>query len=61
MSTGFVFLRDCCVDGCHKRNTYKKDGKQMCKAHQAMYDAGEKLTAFYGRVVQRKEFQIDKP
>ncbi len=58
---GIVFLRECCVDGCYKRNTYKKDGKQMCKEHQAMYDAGEKLQAFYGRTVQRREFHSSDP
>lgn len=58
---GIVFLRECCVDGCYKRNTFKKDGKQMCKEHQAMYDAGEKLQAFYGRMVQRKEFWPSDP
>lgn len=51
----FVFVNDCAVDGCKKKNMGK--GKQMCAAHQAQYEAGEKLIAFYGKTVQKKEFQ----
>ena len=50
-----VFVNDCAVDGCNKKNVGK--GKQMCKEHQAKYEAGEKLVAFYGKTVQKKEFQ----
>ena len=39
-----VFLKECAVDGCYKKS---QKGKQMCKEHQARYDAGEKLVAFY--------------
>lgn len=47
-----VFLNDCAVDGCKKKNVGK--GKQMCKEHQAAYERGEKLKAFYGKTVQKK-------
>ena len=50
-----VFVNDCAVDGCGKKNMGK--GKQMCKEHQAKYESGEKLIAFYGKTVQKKEFQ----
>ena len=50
-----VFVNDCAVDGCNKKNVGK--GKQMCKEHQAKYEAGEKLVAFYGKTIQKKEFQ----
>jgi len=53
-----VFVNDCAVDGCGKKNMGK--GKQMCKEHQAKYEAGEKLTAFYGKTVQKKKFQNKK-
>jgi len=33
------------------------NGKQMCKEHQSEYDAGVKLKAFYGKTIQKKEFQ----
>lgn len=49
-----LFLNDCAVDGCYKKSI---KGKQMCKEHQAAYDKGEKLVAFYGKTVQKKEFQ----
>ena len=47
-----VFINDCAVDGCYKKNMGK--GKQMCREHQAAYDRGEKLKAFYGKTVQKK-------
>ena len=50
-----VFINDCAVDGCDKKNM--GSGKQMCKEHQAKYDAGEKLKAFYGKTVQKKSAQ----
>lgn len=50
-----VFLKDCAVDGCYKKNI--GDGYQMCKKHQEMYDRGEKLIAFYGKVVQKQSQQ----
>jgi hypothetical protein len=46
-----VFLNDCAVDGCYKRNL---KGAQMCKDHQAAYERGDKLKAFYGKTVQKK-------
>ena len=49
-----IFVNDCAVDGCYKKN---KKGKQMCNEHQQKYDSGEKLIAFYGKTVQKKEFQ----
>jgi hypothetical protein len=55
MIMGVVFINDCAVDGCGKKNMGK--GSQMCKEHQAKYNAGEKLIAFYGKTVQKKEFQ----
>jgi len=50
-----VFVNECAVDGCYKKNVGK--GKQMCKEHQAAYEKGDKLKAFYGKTVQKKEFQ----
>lgn len=52
-----IFLTECAVDGCYKKN---QEGKQMCEKHQAGYDGGEKLIAFYGKTVQKKEFQEAK-
>ena len=52
-----IFLNNCAVDGCYKRSV---KGKQMCKEHQKMYDMGHRLTAFYGKVVQKKEFKDSK-
>ena len=52
-----VFMNDCAVDGCNKKNTFKKDGYQMCTEHQKQYNEGVKLKAFYGKTVQKKEFQ----
>lgn len=49
-----VFIGECAVDGCYK-NSLK--GFQMCESHQTSYDKGEILTAFYGKKVQKKEFQ----
>ena len=46
-----IFLNDCAVDGCYKRNV---KGAQMCKKHQTMYEAGIPLKAFYGKTVQKK-------
>lgn len=46
-----VFLKDCAVDGCYKKNMGK--GKQMCREHQEAYNNGEKLKAFYGKTVQK--------
>ncbi len=51
----YVFINDCAVDGCKKKNM--GEGTQMCKEHQTQYEAGEKLVAFYGKTVQKKEFQ----
>ena len=50
-----VFLNDCAVDFCKEKNI--GNGFQMCKEHQDMYDAGEKLKAFYGKTVQKKQIQ----
>lgn len=50
----FIFVNDCAVDGCYKKNV--GNGKQMCKEHQNAYERGEKLKAFYGKTVQKKEF-----
>ena len=49
--TEFIFVYDCAVDGCYKKNV--GGGKQMCRAHQDAYERGEKLRAFYGRFVQK--------
>lgn len=46
-----VFLNDCAVDGCYKKN---QKNKQMCPAHQEKYEAGETLKAFYGKTVKKK-------
>lgn len=53
-----VFVNDCAVDGCKKKNM--GGGKQMCEEHQAQYESGVKLKAFYGKTVQKKEFQQKK-
>lgn len=50
----FVFLNDCAADGCRKRN---KKGYQLCEKHQAEYNSGKALKAFYGKTIQKKEFQ----
>ena len=50
-----VFLNDCAVDGCYKKN--QKD-KQMCLAYQAKYEAGETLKAFYGKTVKKKNVKL---
>jgi len=47
-----LFVNDCAVDGCYKLNVGK--GKQMCKEHQEAYERGDKLKAFYGKIVQNK-------
>lgn len=52
-----VFVNDCAVDSCKNKNIGK--GFQMCQEHQNQYDSGEKLKAFYGKTVQKKEFQND--
>lgn len=49
-----LYLNECAVDGCYKKSI---KGKQMCNDHQVAYDKGEKLIAFYGKTVQKKEFQ----
>lgn len=56
-----VFVNDCAVDGCTKKNI--GNGFQMCKKHQEAYDRGDKLKAFYGKTVQKKESksEIKKP
>lgn len=50
--TKIIFLTDCAVDGCYKKNM--GNGKQMCKKHEQDYEEGKKLKAFYGRTVQKK-------
>ena len=45
---------DCAVDGCYKKSM---KGKRLCKQHQAAYEKGERLKAFYGKTIQKKEFQ----
>lgn len=52
-----VFIKECAVDGCYERNT---KGKQMCNNHQLEYEQGKALKAFYGKTVQKKEFQSNK-
>lgn len=52
-----VFIEDCAVDGCKKKNI--GNGYQMCKDHQSDYDLGKKLKAFYGKTVQKKVIQND--
>ncbi len=52
--TNVLFLNDCAVDGCYAKSV---KGKQMCKKHQQDYDNGAILIAFYGKKVQKKEFQ----
>jgi hypothetical protein len=47
-----IFVNDCAVDGCYKKNIGK--GKQMCKEHQAEYEAGNVLKAFYGKTVKKQ-------
>lgn len=48
------FLNDCAADGCSKKNeNYSlKNGKQLCKEHQDMYERGEPLKAFYGKTIK---------
>ena len=53
-----VFMNDCAADGCYKKNLGK--GKQMCKEHQQMYEEGKSFKAFYGKTVQKKEFQTKR-
>ena len=53
-----VFLNDCAADNCYNRNS--GNGSQLCKKHQLLYDAGEKVKAFYGKTIQKKEFQTIK-
>jgi hypothetical protein len=50
--TQVTFINDCAVDGCYKKNIGK--GRQMCKDHQAQYESGMVLKAFYGKLVQKK-------
>lgn len=50
-----VFLNDCAVDGCYKKN---QKGKQMCPLHQSKYEAGETLKAFYGKTVKKKDVKL---
>lgn len=50
-----VFLNDCAVDGCYKKN---QKGKQMCPNHQTKYEAGETLKAFYGKTVKKKDVKL---
>ncbi len=52
-----VFLNDCAVDGCYKKN---QKGKQMCPKHQAKYEAGETLKAFYGKTVKKKYINLER-
>ncbi len=49
--TKIIFITDCAVDGCYKKNI--GNGYQMCKKHQADYEKGKKLKAFYGKSVQK--------
>lgn len=58
MKMNVVFLEDCAADGCYKKNV--GDGKQLCRKHQDAYERGEKVKAFYGRTIQKKEFQRPK-
>lgn len=46
-----VFMNECAVDGCYKKSI---KSKQMCSTHQAQYDEGKLLIAFYGKKVQKK-------
>ena len=55
MEINIIFINDCAVDNCYKKNVGK--GFQMCKKHQAAYDRGEKLKAFYGKIVQKQDVQ----
>lgn len=55
----YVFVNDCAVDGCNKKNIGQ--GKQMCEEHQAAYEKGEKLKAFYGNTVQKRATLNNKP
>lgn len=50
-----VFVNDCAADGCYSKNIGK--GKQMCAKHQEMYNKGIPFKAFYGKTLQKKEFQ----
>lgn len=52
------FVNDCAVDGCYRKNV--GGGKQMCREHQDAYERGEKLRAFYGRVVQKAPDNAEK-
>lgn len=53
-----VFVNDCAADDCKKRNI--GNGRQMCKEHQRMYEEGIPFKAFYGKIVLKREFQINK-
>jgi len=53
-----VFINDCAADGCYKKNLGK--GEQMCKEHKEMYEKGKPFKAFYGKTVQKKEFQTKR-
>ena len=35
-------------------------GEQMCKEHKEMYEKGKPFKAFYGKTVQKKEFQTKR-
>lgn len=53
MKNKFVFINECAVDGCKEKNMGYPP-YQMCKRHQEAYDRGEKLIAFYGKIVQKQ-------
>jgi len=47
-----IFLNDCAADGCKRKNL---KGKQLCKQHQDAYDRGERVKAFYGKTLLKKD------
>lgn len=50
--TKMVFVHDCAADNCGKKNI--GNGFQLCKEHQNMYDKGEALKAFYGKIIKKQ-------
>lgn len=44
-------MTECAVDNCYKK---QKKGCQLCKEHEAEYQSGKKLVAFYGKEIQKK-------
>lgn len=50
-----VFLNECAVDDCYEKQLNTKHSISVfCEKHKAKLDAGETLTAFYGKKIKKK-------